>query len=198
MSNAKLLTEVRLVGRGGQGVVTAGELLGAAALAGGANAQAIPTFGPERRGALSSCVVRVSPEEILLKHSVARPDILLCLDPTIWQVNDVRQGLADDATLIFNSNQSQESLRSALDERGFFASNGATVFVLDATAIALEQLGKPITNTAMLGAIAGATGLISLDALGACYRERFGPRAEVNLACARAAAERLTRLPSAA
>jgi len=176
------LHEIRLVGRGGQGIVTAGELLGEAALLDGKFAQSIPAFGPERRGALATCTVRLAQGEILLRCSAAAPDVLLAIDPTIWRQAPVFWGLKPDATLLFNTTRPLADLPARPDGR---------VCAVDATGIAIEFLGRPIPNTAMLGAFAVATGLVRMESLEAVLRRRFPEKAEKNIAAARAAQERL-------
>ena len=189
---ASALTEARLAGRGGQGVVTAGELLGTAVLRSGRHAQSLPTFGPERRGALAQCTLRVSDQPIRLKCSTARPSVLVCLDPTIWRHAPITLGLREGAVLVVNTKQDAGALESEL-RSGRFPSTlpveHCTVHTLDATGIALEAIGRPISNTAMLGAVAGVTGLVGLADLEDVLRERFGPKGEANVAAARAAFE---------
>ena len=183
--------EVRLVGRGGHGIVTAGELLGRAAIDEGRAAQSIPTFGPERRGALCTCTLRVSGEPIRLKCGSMQPDILVCLDPTIWRQAPVTTaGLREGATLIFNVAVPPEEV--APDLR--LGIERYELFTVDATGIALEFLKRPITNTAMMGALAGATGLLRLESIERVLVERFGDAAERNIEAARAGAARLRRL----
>lgn len=176
------LTEIRLVGRGGQGIVTAGELLGEAALLDGLFAQSVPAFGPERRGALATCVVRLSPGEILLRCSAGAPDVLLAIDPTIWKLPPVLAGIRPDATLLFNTTRPPADLPRPQQGR---------VGAVDATGIALELLKRPIPNTAMLGALTGATGLIRMSSLEGVLARRFPAAAEQNIAAARAASERI-------
>ncbi|MHC4818519.1 MAG: 2-oxoacid:acceptor oxidoreductase family protein [Planctomycetota bacterium] len=184
------LAEIRLVGRGGTGVVTAGEVLGKAALEEGRWAQSIPTFGPERRGALSSCTLRISGEEILLKCGSIRPDVLLVIDRTIWRHAPVTGGLAEGAVLIFNTPASPADLLSdlRLDIERF------ELFTVDANAIALKFLGRAITNTAMMGALSGATRLLGMESISGAIRERFGKVADQNIAAAEAARDRLRKL----
>ncbi len=186
------LLEIRLAGRGGQGVVTAGELLGEAVLESGRHAQSLPTFGPERRGALAQCTLRVSDAPIQLKCSTASPRVLACLDPTIWRHAPITLGLKEGAQLIFNTIAPAEDVEAALRSRQFASAlmlGQCTVHTLDATGIALEALGRPISNTAMLGAIAGATGVVELAAIEAVLRGRFGPAGDANVAAARAGFE---------
>jgi 2-oxoacid:acceptor oxidoreductase gamma subunit (pyruvate/2-ketoisovalerate family) len=188
--------EVRLVGRGGQGVVTAGELLGGAALLDGRQAQSIPTFGPERRGALSQATLRIDEAEILLKCSTASPNVVLVLDPTVWHGSPALGGLAPGARLIFNTQLSLEALEAELRDgtRGARPSrDDFELWAVDATGIALEAIGRPITNTAMMGALVGATGLVSMESTERVLADRFGRRAEANIAAARAARDRVRR-----
>lgn len=184
------LHEIRLVGRGGTGVVTAGEVLGKAAVEEGCWAQAIPTFGPERRGALSSCTLRISGEEILLKCGPIRPDVLLVIDRTIWRHVPVTGGLAEGAALIFNTSTPPAELVGdlRLDIQRY------ELFTVDATGIALEFLGRAITNTAMMGALSGATRLLGMESISGAIRERFGKAADSNIAAAEAARDRLCKL----
>ncbi len=196
-----LVPEVRLAGRGGQGVVTAGELLGRAAIGEGRFAQAIPAFGPERRGALATCTVRVSDGEILLKFAAAAPDVLVVLDPTIWHVANVTAGMAADGILIFNSPRAPEDVEEELrsGRRGYrLAATNAQVMTVDATGIALEVLGRPITNTALLGALTGAWEMVTFEALERVIREHFGKNAEANVQAARAGREQLRRVTAIA
>lgn len=182
--------EVRLVGRGGQGVVTAGDLLGRAAIYEGRWAQSIPTFGPERRGALTTSTVRIDETEILLKCTTATPSAVLVIDPTIWRHANVFVGLAADAHLVFNSSLAPGALREQLSAR-WPALGTHRIHTVDATAIAIEALGRPIPNTAMVGALTGAVGLVGMEALVRALAERFGARGSVNIAAAHAAHERL-------
>ena len=192
-----LVPEVRLAGRGGQGVVTAGELLGRAVVGEGRHAQAMPAFGPERRGALSSCTVRISDGEILLKFAAAAPDVLLVLDPTIWHVANVTLGIADDGILIFNSPRSPEEVEDDLVSGRYgyrLGAANARVMTVDATGIGLELLGRPIPNTALMGALTAAWDAVHIDAVERVIREHFGAKAEHNVRAARAGRERLRQV----
>lgn len=186
--------EIRLVGRGGHGVVTAGELLGEAAVRRERYAQAIPTFGPERRGALSACTLRIADEPILLKCSSTQPNVLLVFDPTIWHHAPVSLGLQEGSTLVFNSPRAPAEVEADLRGGAYptrIDLQACRVCTLDATGIALETLGRPITNTAMMGALAGATDVLELEALEEVLHERFRDKGEMNVAAARAGATRL-------
>ncbi len=184
-----LLLETRLAGRGGQGVVTAGELLGEAALLSGRHAQSLPTFGPERRGALAQCTLRISDAPIRLKCSTAQPSLLVCLDPTIWRHAPITLGLREDAVVLINTTQGADEVESAL-RSGRFPSHvrceRLTVRTLDATGIAMEALGRTIANTTMLGALVGAADVVGFGDLEVVLRKRFGAAGDANVAAARA------------
>ena len=189
--------EIRLVGRGGQGVVTAGDLLGRAALAEGRHAQSIPTFGPERRGALSSSTLRISGVEILLKCSATSPDFLIVLDPTIWHHANILLGLGEGSGVVFNSPEAPEEIDRALrsGRHGYRpAAKDLGIFTVDATGIAIEILGRPITNTAMMGAFVGATGILGIESVERVLLDRFGTKGEGNVKAARAAMDRVRKL----
>lgn len=193
--------EIRLVGRGGQGIVTAGELLGAAAVREGQHAQAIPTFGPERRGALSSCTLRLSDEPILAKYSSTQPDVLVLLDPTIWHSQNVTLGLKEGSTLLFNTRRTPQQIDDELTGGTHGYTLGIeeyTLSTVDATGIALEVLKRPITNTAVMGALSGATGYVKMESIEAVLAERFGAKGAANIEAARAANSKLQRLQKGA
>lgn len=189
------MREIRLVGRGGQGVVTAGELLGAAALLDGRQAQSIPTFGPERRGAPSFATLRIDDYEILLKCSGGSPDVLLVLDSTAWRSFAVLADLSPRATLVVNNHSRASVLGAELDAMRPGIASSWDVWTVDATGIAIEVLGRPITNTAMMGALVGATGVVRMESVERVLLQRFGKRGEANVAAARAARDRLDRAP---
>lgn len=191
------LHEIRLVGRGGQGVVTAGDLLGLAAVSEGRWAQSIPTFGPERRGALSQATLRIADDEILIKCTTARPDVLLVLDPTIWRFAPVTAGIREGAVLVFNTPASPEEIDAELRGGGLGYRppvGDFAVLTVDATAIALEVMGRAITNTAMMGALAGATGIVGMDSVERVLVQRFDGKGPVNVEAARRARDGIRRV----
>ena len=153
------LTEIRWHGRGGQGVVTAGELLAETALDSGQYFQAFPDYGPERMGAPIRAFTRLSSDPITIHSQVEEPDVVLVLDPTLLGAVAVTEGLKEDGVLVVNSAMSPAAVREQL---GFHVGK---VFTVDASHIAIEEMGREITNTPMLGALYQATGLISLEAL---------------------------------
>ena len=190
------IKEIRLQGRGGQGVVTAGELLGKVAILEGKFAQSIPTFGPERRGALSTCSLRISNRPILLKCSSTIADVICLFDPTIWHFINITAGFVENGLLIFNTTKSPEEINKELitGKYGYsLTSRNYSVFTVDATGIALEIMGKAITNTAMMGAFTKATGLVQTESVKSVLKEKFGDRADINIQSAMKAYKSLQR-----
>ena len=164
------LTEIRWHGRGGQGVVTAGELLAEMALDMGYYFQAFPDYGPERMGAPLKAFTRLSSEPIHLHCQIEAPDIVLVLDPTLLGTVDVIEGLKEDGLLLVNTAKSPMEIREMLGlEKG-------RLFTVDASRIAMQEIGREITNTPMLGALAKATGMFELEDLVEQTRRRFTSR----------------------
>jgi len=163
------LTEVRFHGRGGQGAWTASLLLAQAGLKEERYIQSFPTFGPERAGAPITAYTRISDEPIRLHSSVYEPDVVVVLDPTLLGPA-VSVGVKPDTKLAVNTSQTPAEVREML------GIGEVETWVLDATSLALKVLGRPITNTAMLGAIVKATGIVKLDSLLAAVQERFSGR----------------------
>jgi len=168
------MIEVRVHGRGGQGGVTSAEMLAIAAINEGKFAQAFPSFGPERRGAPVVAFARVSEKRIRNRTKVYTPDVVLVLDPSVLAIVDVTEGLKDDGMLVINSAKSIADLRA---EFGFTTSLAR----VDATHIALQELGLPITNTTMLGAAVKAAELVPVEALVGPLEARFGRIAAKNI-----------------
>ncbi|MFZ5917551.1 MAG: 2-oxoacid:acceptor oxidoreductase family protein [Chloroflexota bacterium] len=161
------LTEIRWHGRGGQGVVTAGKLLAETALDTGQYFQAFPDYGPERMGAPIKAYTRLSREPIYIHSQIEEPNVVLVLDPTLLGSVPVTEGLKDDGVLLVNTPLSPAEIRRAT---GF---TGGKVFTVDASHIAIEEIGRDITNTPMVGALARATGLFDIDDLIEQTRKRF-------------------------
>jgi pyruvate ferredoxin oxidoreductase gamma subunit len=164
------LTEIRWHGRGGQGVVTAGKMLAQVALNSGQYFQAFPDYGPERAGAPIRAFTRISPDPIHKHCQIQSPDIVLVLDPTLLEAVNVAEGLKEDGILLVNTDDSPAKVRDLVGFRS------GKVFTVDATKIALETLGREITNTPMLGAFAKATGILSVDEMMAQTRKQFGDK----------------------
>jgi pyruvate ferredoxin oxidoreductase gamma subunit len=167
------MIECRIHGRGGQGAVTSAELLALTAIEEGKYAQAFPSFGPERRGAPVMAFLRVDDKPIRLREKVYEPDVVAVLDPTVMHVAKVDEGLKPDGILVLNSAKSAEDIRK---EFGF----KQRIAVVDATHIALETIGLPITNTVILGAMVKATGVVGKDSIQGPLANRFGPIAPKN------------------
>ncbi len=163
------LTEVRFHGRGGQGAWTASLLLAQAGLKEERYIQSFPTFGPERAGAPITAYTRISDEPIRLHSSVYEPDVVVVLDPTLLGPS-VSLGLKPDTKLAVNTSKKPSEVKETL------GLGEVETWVLDATSLALKVLGRPITNTAMLGAVVKATGIVKLDSLLAVVKERFSGR----------------------
>lgn len=182
------LTEIRWHGRGGQGVVTAGELLAEAAMEEGKYFQAFPDYGPERMGAPIKSYTRISDKPIEVHHQILNPDVVIVVNPNLIGVVDVTEGLREDGVLIVNTPESPAEIRKKL---GF---KGGKVATLDATRIALDTLGRNIPSTLMLGAVAKVTNLVSLDSIVRRAKERLGEKlskkvVEANLTALRRAYE---------
>lgn len=170
------MRELRIHGRGGQGSVTAAELIAVAAFEGGVYSQAFPAFGVERRGAPVQAFVRFSDEKIRLRSQVYEPDYIIVQDSTLIKDVDVFGGMKKGGIAIVNT---EKSVAATVPD-------GVKLLALDATGIALEKLGVPITNTTLIGAFAAATGEISLTAVEKALLARFpGKLGEKNVAAAR-------------
>ena len=169
------MQEIRLHGRGGQGLVKASHLVVRTAVETGHYGQFIPFFGVERKGSPVFGFRRLSEEPIRRKTQVYTPDVLVILDDTLLHLPATCAGLRPGGTIIINTAHGRDRLR--LPEQA------GTVAAVDATAISMELIGRNIPNTAMLGALAKVTGLVDRDALFENVAQEFG---ESN----RAAAER--------
>ena len=186
------LTEIRWHGRGGQGVVTAGKLLAETAMGAGQYFQAFPDYGPERMGAPIRAFTRLSSKPITIHSQIEEPDVVLVLDPTLLGVVAVAEGLKQDGTLLVNTSMSPAKVRKAT---GFKTGNVCTV---DASHIAIEEMGREITNTPMIGAFARATGIFDIDELGEQLRAWFGKKitqelVEANVRAMRRAAQEVEK-----
>ncbi len=174
------MLEIRYHGRGGQGAVTSAELMAIAAINEGKYAQAFPSFGPERRGAPVMAFTRVSSEPIRTREKVYSPNLVVVLDPTLLDIVNVAAGLRDGGILVINSRDDAAVLRG---KYGF----QATLALVDASRIAMEEMNVPITNTTMLGAMVKAAGMVDLKSLEDPIHVRFGGIAPKNIAsCKRA------------
>ena len=165
--------EVRFHGRGGQGSVTAAKLLAHAAFLEENHTQAFPHFGCERRGAPVVAFTRIDDAEIRIHTQIHEPDCVVVLDPPLLKVLDVTSGLKSGGVVVVNTERSANEL-------GLPA--GMKVATVDARTIAQEELGRPIVNTPILGALSKATGIVKLESLVKAINEVFdGRTAEKNV-----------------
>ena len=163
----KNILEFRWHGRGGQGAWTASELLARTALYEGKYIQSFPEFGPERMGAPVTAFTRISTEPIRIHCAVYEPDVVVVLDPTLLKTVPVTSGLNENGIIIINSADEPAKVKETLKmEKG-------KLWTIPATEIALRILGLPITNTALLGTVARATSIVSLESIEKIVKERF-------------------------
>ena len=158
------MKQIRVHGRGGQGVVTAAELIAIAAFKEGRYAQAFPHFGVERTGAPIRSYARISEVPIVTREQIHHPDILIIQDSTLLDNEEIRIGATPETIFIINAPKNFR-LESKLPSK--------KVFFTPATEIAMEIFGRNIVNTVILGAFAKHTGLISLEALKEAIAEKF-------------------------
>lgn len=176
------MLQIRIHGRGGQGVVTAAEMLSIAAFEQGRHAQAFPSFGSERTGAPVVSFCRIDDKPIRSREPISAPDALIIQDAHLLHQVDVFGGMKPDAYVLINSNRSIHEL--GLDEVAERLPPGRMI-TLPATEIALKHLGRPLPNAVLLGGFAAQTGLITLDAVIHAINDKFkGPVAERNAAAA--------------
>ena len=179
--------QVRIHGRGGQGVVTAAEMLSIAAFEEGRHAQAFPSFGSERTGAPVVAFCRIADQEIRLREPIMEPDALNIQDPTLLFQVDVFSGLKKDGYILINTTKTFDQLGLGEFVKWFKPDHLLTV---PATELAMKHVGRPVPNVPLLGAFAALGGLISLAAVEAAIQQKFkGTVAQGNMAAAREAYE---------
>lgn len=184
------MRELRFHGRGGQGSVIASKLLAEAFFREGKEVQAFPAFGVERRGAPVTAFLRVSDGPILLRCEITEPDDLIVLDPTLVGAIDVSRGLKEGGTVLINSKRSPESY-TRLVERFRVATVDASEI---ATRHGLGSKTQPIVNTAILGAFAAQSRLVSLESVCDAIRDSVPLKRDENVAAAREAAVAVRRV----
>ena len=150
------MIEIRFHGRGGQGAVTASRIIAIAAYEEGQYSQAIPMYGTERRGAPLTAFVRIDEQRVRERELVHNPDISIVLDPLIAKQQAVVNNLKAGGLVLLNTQDNPKDVQLGGDFK---------VATVDATTIALETLGRPITNTAILGAFSKVTGIIKLESI---------------------------------
>lgn len=162
--------EIRWHARAGQGAVTAAKTFADAALGEGKYIQASPEYGPERSGAPMKAFNRVSDEPIRLYSQVQHPNVVVVVDPTLLHSEDVLEGTGPEALLLVNTPMTPVEVRSTLKVQG------RKVFTVDATKIALEEIGRNFPNTPMLGAVARLTDQFSLESAVTRVKESLGKK----------------------
>ncbi|MFC1916223.1 2-oxoacid:acceptor oxidoreductase family protein [Chloroflexota bacterium] len=168
------LTEIRWHGRGGQGAVTSAELVAQSAISEGKYAQAFPSFSPERRGAPVLAFNRIdSKAPIRTRAEVDQPDVVIVLDSGLLTILDAASGLKEKGIVIINTKKTAKQIRDEIGIKGRLAT-------VDAGKIAQEQLGVPIVNTTMIGALIKVTNVIKLESMKEPLERRFGRLAERN------------------
>ena len=185
------MLQIRIHGRGGQGVVTAAEMLSVAAFEQGRHAQAFPSFGSERTGAPVVAFCRIDDHEIRLREPVLAPDVLIVQDPTLLHQVDVFQGLKPDGYVLINSRRTFDALGVGEVARRFRHERLITV---PASEIALKHLKRPLPGAVLLGGFAALSGLITLEAVAHAIRDTFGGAvADANVAAAQEAYDYVKR-----
>lgn len=181
------MLSVRIHGRGGQGVVSAAEMLSIAAFLEGKHAQAVPSFGSERMGAPVVAFCRIHDKPIRLREPVLEPDALVVQDPTLFNAIDVFNGLVADGYLLVNTGRSIEELGI---EKGVEHLPPGHVCRVPATEIAMKYVKRPVPNAVLLGALAAGTRAIAIDSVVKAIETKFpGPLGQANITAAKAAYE---------
>ncbi len=182
--------QVRIHGRGGQGVVSAAEMLSVAAFEEGKHSQAVPSFGSERMGAPVVAYVRIDDKEIELREPVLDPNLLIVQDPTLFAAIDVFAGLKDDGYVLINTNKTLAELGIEEATKKLPTGHVATV---PATELAMKHLRRPTPNTVLLGAFTAMSDTVRLESVcDAIKKKSPGEIGEMNVAAANAAQEAAT------
>jgi len=154
---AHRLTEIRWHGRGGQGAKTAATMVAEVALEEGKYSQGFPEYGPERMGAPIRGYTRISDGPIRFHCAITAPDVVVILDPTLIGAEDMADGLKPNGAIIVNTHETPAAIRRKLGIQH------GKVYTVDATTIAIEEIGRPIPNTPMIGALIRVSGFMQLD-----------------------------------
>ncbi len=162
--------QIRWHGRGGQGAKTAAGMVAEVAVAAGKNAQAAPEYGAEREGAPIKAYTRISDEPIRVHDAIYFPNAIVVLDETLLASEDVEEGLTEDGILVVNTKRSPGEIRDQLGIKG------RTIYTIDATGIALEEIGRPIPNTVMIGALLSVTGAAEVKKIEENIHKKFGAK----------------------
>lgn len=169
------MIEIRFHGRGGQGAVTASEFLARAAFLEGNDVQSFPMYGVERRGAPVTAFTRIDSKAVRNKAQIHEPDIVIVMDMALLDAVDVTAGIKPDGKVILNTDKAPDDIDLGVDN---------PMYTVDASSIAVEhRLGSkvaPIVNTAILGAIVRATGVVDIDTLVEVVRNNAPAKKEEN------------------
>ena len=174
--------QVRIHGRGGQGVVTAAEMLSIAAFEEGRHAQAFPSFGSERTGAPVVAFCRIADKEIRLREPIMAPDAIIIQDPTLLHQVDVFAGLKKDGYILINTTKTFEQLGLGDFVRDWHPERLCTVAATD---LSIKHVGRPVPNVPLLGGFVAVSGIIKLESVAMAIRDKFsGKVADGNIAAA--------------
>lgn len=190
------MIQIRIHGRGGQGVVTAAELIAITGFKGGLYAQALPSFGVERSGAPIQAFARLSEEEIIVREHIYQPDFIIIQDASLLASVDVLFGANKKTIIMINTSKSPQEIVDHIKTQKIqsFTPNTSHVKTIDATKIALEIFGKNLMNTVILGAFAKMSGHISLKSLHQAISEKFASKGADIILKNQTAAERAYKL----
>ena len=166
----KDLLQIRWHGRGGQGAKTAAGMVAEVAIEAGKNAQGAPEYGAEREGAPIKAYTRISEQPIRSHDAIYYPDVVIVLDETLLVGESVDEGLSEDGILVVNTSRAPAEIRQEL------GLSGGKVYTIDATGIALEEIGRPIPNTVMVGALLKVTGALDVHDIEKSIRKKFGKK----------------------
>ncbi|MFC1671956.1 2-oxoacid:acceptor oxidoreductase family protein [Planctomycetota bacterium] len=164
---AQEMTEIRWHGRGGQGAKTAAGLVAEVAMEEGKFSQGFPEYGPERMGAPIRGFTRISDGQILVHSPITKPDVVVVLDETLLDAVDVSDGVGEDGIVIVNTQNAPADIAAKLSAKN------VKVWTVDATQIAIDELGRPIPNTPMIGALVKATAVVDMDGLKKSVKKKF-------------------------
>lgn len=164
------MLQIRWHGRGGQGAKTAATMIAEVAIETGRYAQGSPQYGAERQGAPMRAYTRISDDPIREHDAIYTPAVVVVLDETLVESEEVTAGMTDDGILLVNSKKPPARFRGRL------SLGNQKVYTVDGTAIALDEAGKPIPNTVMIGALLKATGILPVDAVEEELRKKLGKK----------------------
>jgi len=162
--------EIRWHGRGGQGAKTAAGMVAEVAVSAGKHGQGAPEYGAEREGAPIKAYTRISEDVIKVHDAIYYPDIVIVLDETLIESESVTGGLAEDGILLVNTERSPEQVREELQMQG------RKIYTVDATGIAIDEIGRPIPNTVMTAALAKVTGVVHADDVKKSIKKKLGAK----------------------